>query len=134
VQLAKAGLAHKNPYLAVSNTFGREELGDRTFDYIWASQIMYHFDNATMEAFLERIASYMVADSRFYGDIIGYPNEVGPHSYWKQFSFYLHELEYLEEVGRRHGLTMKNVGAIEAFGYPKEIALRTNTLLEFRKA
>jgi len=133
IQLAKAGLADRNPFLAVSNTFGREELGDRKFDYIWASQILYHLENEKIKDCFESVAARMKSGSRFYGDIIGYPNKVGPDSYWHEFSFFLHTPDFLEALGERHGLKMTNLGKIEDYGYPSTLSLKTNDLLEFQK-
>ena len=134
IQLAKAGFADRNPFLAVSSTFGQEELGDRKFDYIWASQILYHLSDEMIEACLESVAAHMKPDSRFYGDIIGCPaNRIQPDSHWHEFSFFLHSPDFLEALGGKCGLKMTNLGKIEDYGYPSTIGLKTNILLEFRK-
>lgn len=69
VQIAKSDLVMKNPSLVVSDSFGRHELGDRKFDYIWASQVLYHLDNEKIKTCLEQISHRMKPGSRFYGDI-----------------------------------------------------------------
>jgi cyclopropane fatty-acyl-phospholipid synthase-like methyltransferase len=134
VQIAKAGLADKQPLVVASDNFGRDELGDRKYDFIWASQILYHFDNELMETFIEQMAGRMHADSIFYGDIIGYPNKVRSESQWQGFTFTLHTHEFLAEVGKRHGLSMKCIGQLSEHGYPGDIDLKTSEMLEFRKS
>lgn len=133
IQLAKTGLVDMNPFLAVSSMFGRDELGDRKFDYIWASQVMYHLDDEMIEACFENVAARMKPGSRFYGDIIGHPNRVRPDSSWREFSFFLHSPDFLDALGEKYGLKMTNLGKIEAYGYPSRVDLKTNNMLEFRK-
>ena len=133
LQLVKAGLVDKNPSLVVSSTFGRDELGDRKFDYIWASQVLYHLSDEKIRACFEQVSTRMKPHSKFYGDIIGYPNKVRPDSYWHEFSFFLHSPDFLKAVGENYGLKMTNLGKIEDYDYPKKTALKTNNMLEFRK-
>jgi len=70
LQIAKENLVAKNPFLIVSDNFGKTELGDREFDYFWASQVMYSMDEGQIDALLEQIAARMKPDSTFYGDIL----------------------------------------------------------------
>lgn len=133
IQVAKAGLADKTPFLAVSSTFGRNELGDLKFDYVWASQIMYHFDPEKIESCLEQVSARLKPDAKFYADIISTPNMVTPDKRWFEFSFYFHSLEHLNTLSKKHGLTMSNLGKIEEFGYPVDWGFKLNYLLEFRK-
>lgn len=134
IQTAKHGLADKNPYLVVSQSFGRDELGDRTFDYIWASQIMYHLDESTVDSLFAQLSGCTKSGSRFFCDIIGYPNNVRETSSWHEFTFHLHTFDTLETISGKHGFTMKQLGKIESFGYPSTISLKTNEMLEFTKS
>lgn len=133
-QLVKAGLVGKNPLLAVSSTFGRDELDGWTFDYIWASQVLYHLDEDGIDACFEQAASRMNGDSKFFGDIIGTPNKVKPDSRWNGFTFHLHSFDTIKALAAKQGLTARRLGKLSDCGYPDEIALKTSDMIEFRLA
>lgn len=134
IQLAKANLSVKNPFLAVSKSFGKEELGDRKFDYIWAGQVLYHFDDNTMNTLFKEISSRMILGSIFLGDILGSPYTPPSGIQWQKYKFYGHTPDALKTVGKRYGLQMINLGQICNFNYPKEVGgLSRNELLEFKK-
>lgn len=135
IQVAKAGLSEKNPFLIVSNTFGQKELASDLyiFDYIWASQMLYHLDEQKVDDLFKQVSIHMNSKSKFYTDIIGYPNNVKENSRWHEFSFFLHTFDFLKTKAKKYGLTMKRLGKIEDFGYPKTLNLRTNDMLEFQK-
>ena len=137
IQVAKAGLADKNPLLLVSESFGRDEMGcERKFDYIWMTQLFCHLNENVLNNCLKTVADYMTSDSRFYGDILGYPNEVWekPGLKWQEFTFYLHSLESIESVAEKYGLKVTCLGEIEKYGYPVGVGgLKNNKMLEFRR-
>jgi len=137
VQVAKAGLAGKNPLLVVSRTFGRDELSNGCkFDYIWASQIFYHLDDKKLEDCFEQVSVRMKVDSKFYADILGYPNKVwdSPDLKWFEFNFYLHSLEALKDLAENYGLEMTCLGEIQEYGYPQGAGgLKHNKMLEFHR-
>ena len=54
-------LAEKNPTLVCSSTFGKDELGDRQFDYVWVSQLSYHLDEVQTARLFEQLRSMMSA-------------------------------------------------------------------------
>jgi SAM-dependent methyltransferase len=131
--IAQEGLVYKNPTLIISDNFGRDQLNNHKFDYIWISQLLYHLDEKQIEFFFKQIAPRMKPDSCLYGDIIGYPNKIGPGSYWSVFRFHLHSFDFLSDIVSQFGLTMRPLGQIHQFGYPAKIGLNTNEMLEFRK-
>lgn len=130
MQIAREGLASKNPFLAVSDSFGWKELNGRRFDYIWCSQLLYHLDEKQVDSLLQRAAHFLAPRGRFYGDIIGYPNAVKEDSQWNGFRFYLHTVDVLKDIAARHLLDVTPKGQIEDYGYPSQIRLKTNALLE----
>lgn len=134
VQVAKAGLAVKNPHLLVSSTFGSQELDGYKFDYIWASQMTYHLDSSLLESCLEQVASCLKPDGKFYADFISNPDQVRPDKRWLDYSFHFHKLEDVVELSKSKGLAMSNLGKIEDYGYPVAWRLKNNYLLEFRLA
>lgn len=133
VQVARAGLVGKNPTLIISQSFGRDELGERRYDFIWASQVLYHLDAGDLRVCFERAAAHMGPDSRFYGNIIHDPNLHPVWSQWEGFPFYPHPLDFVRELGDRCGLDAVPLGPMRNFGYPDVGDLSHFTMLEFRK-
>lgn len=134
-QIEKARLEDKRPFLAVSATFGRDELGERIFDYFWMSQLFYHLDDDAAELCFEQVAARMKPGGRLIGDFI--PTD-GPSERrdddWQGFSFFHRPFSFFEELASRHGLHMIRHGKLREFGYPvkKTYTLSNNELLEFR--
>ncbi len=133
IQVARAGLVHKNPHLVISRTFGNEELGDRTYDYIWASQVLYHLDPVSLESCFERVVRRMKPDGRFFGNIIHDPSLHKVWSTWEGFPFHPHQHDFVCELGDRYGLETKMLGSMRDFGYPNVGDLSHFTMLEFRR-
>ncbi len=136
IQIAKSDLVLKNPSLVVSESFGRHELGERKFDYVWASQVLYHLDDEKIKMCLEHISDRMKPGTKFYGDILGFPNKVWgcPDLQWHEFRFYLHTIDFVSKIAEEYNLKVADLGEIQNFNYPKEAGwLRTNKMLEFTK-
>ena len=131
LQIVKADLAHKNPLVIVSDCFGEDELNGHYFDYILASQIMYHLDHSLVRKLFKLLKKLTKSGSKFYCDIIGFPNKVCQESHWNGFRFHLHTIEQIKSIGEKHGFTMNHLGRIEQFGYPTDVNLKTNEMLEF---
>lgn len=129
-QIIKERLTTKAPFISVSDTFGDKELNGVMFDFMWASQIMYYFDNDKIRSLMEMISSKLKDKGKFLGDIIG------PKHYefkTKEHSWNLHTIESLSEVARELQLKVRNLGEIEQFGYPRRLELKTNILVEITK-
>lgn len=134
--IAEKGLVHKNPMLICSSTFGKHELDGQKFDYLWASQILYHLPEETMHELFEQLNRRMTADSVFFGDIIGdHPERktIESKGFWREFSFHLHSPDSLQKMADRHGLSVEPLDTIGNFGYPKELGLHTNLMLKITK-
>jgi SAM-dependent methyltransferase len=131
--VAKHSLVHQNPTLVNSDTFGRNELPDRTFDYMWVSQLCCHLDDAQMIQLFEQARASLKPDSVFLTDVMD-PGTVLPEGHrWSGFLFHIRPFEYYANLASRFGFSMKTRGQISEFGYPEHIdLLKTNTLLEFR--
>ncbi len=135
-QIAEKNLVHKNPILIYSSNFGKNELDQIQFDYLWASQILYHLPEEKIDRLFEQISSRMTPSSLFFGDIIGdHPirDTITTEGYWREFSFYLHSIESLQTMADQYRLTLTSLGPIGELGYPKEIALHTNRMLKITK-
>jgi SAM-dependent methyltransferase len=128
--IEEAGLSSKKPVLLRSDSFGRNELAERQFDYLWCSQMLYHLDEGLLEKLFAQVAKFLLPDGRFYGDIIGYPNDVTESSSWNGFAFHMHTPESVKKIAGRSGLTVRNLGQIGSYGYPSDVILRNNNILE----
>lgn len=128
-QVLRHNLVHKNPALIMSNSFGRRELPDRTFDYFWISQLLYHLSLAQIEDLFFQVASQMKPTSLFFGDIVDYRSQSAPGIHWQEFQYYHHQPEDLKSTANNAGLNLAILGQTGDFGYPETLALSTNYVL-----
>lgn len=133
MQIVREGLASKNPFLVVSESFGWKELKGYQFDLIWCSQLLYHLDARQVDELLERASQFLAPGGRLYGDILGFPNVIKEDSQWNGFRFHLHTVELLREIAARHQLEVTPKGQTEDYGYPSQVRFKTNVLLEISR-
>ncbi len=129
-QIVRHNLAAKNPTLILSSTFGDRELNGNTFDFVWASQILYYFDKQLMSNLLAFIAKRLNPQGRFLGDIIG------PEHYEFRFpecGWVKHTVETIQRAADVHKLQVRSLGRIADFGYPKRLSLHSNILIEITR-
>ena len=131
-QIARHNLAAKNPRVFVSSSFGREELCDETFDFMWASQVLYYFDVGTMSDLLGMARQRLNPGGKFLGDVFAldhyefrHPENAG--------KYVRHTPESMQALAARHELKVRCLGTIGQFGYPKRLSLRTNLLFEITR-
>ena len=130
ILVGKHSLAHKNPAIIHSSCFGKTELDGRTFDYIWASQVLYYFDNIKMRDLMECIAQRLHDSGTFLGDI------VGPRHYECRYpgeGYVIHDIQSLADLARQHGLSLVDHGEIEQYHYPSRLSHRSNHLIALRR-
>lgn len=132
-QVKRHKLQSKNPRIFTSSTFGRQELGEQTFDFVWASQILYYFDAPKMAELFAALLPRLRPGGKILGDVFTpdhyefkYPEHVG--------RYFRYTPESMIALAAQHGLTARFLGRIEQFGYPKRLTLRSNLLFEFTRA
>lgn len=127
MQVARHGLSSKNPTLLISSNFGDEELGARKFDFFWASQILYYFDNEKLASLLAFIRKRLNRNGKFLGDIYG-----SRHYEFKypESNVVLHSVETIQRLAKVQGLRARPLGEIVQYGYPKRLSLHSNLLIE----
>jgi len=135
-QIAKARLEDKQPVVLVSGSFGKDELGDRTFDYFWVSQLLYHLEDSQLDACFAEVAARMRPHGRFVGDFI--PTDGPPirtENDWQGFTFFERPFDYFVDLAAKHGFEVIRRGKLRDLGYPTKWTynLGDNELLEFRK-
>ena len=127
--IARNRLAGKNARLIVSATYGEELLNGTRFDYIWASQILYLFDEAKIAEVFAFIKRRLKPEGKFLGDIIN------PLHYeallYPRCGFIRHEVDALTRIAEAQGLHLQLLGELKEFNYPKRLQLRSSLLLEF---
>lgn len=132
LQVVREKLTVKNPFLAVADDFGEKFL-TRKFDYIWTSQLLYHLEEHQVDSLFQVVAGVLNKTGIFLCDIIGYPNKVDKTSQWSGFKYHLHNEDFIMKTAIKYRLISESLGPIEQYGYPSEIALKTNILLKISK-
>lgn len=130
--IARHKLSSRAPSVMVSSTFGKAELGERNFDFIWASQVLCFFNDDVMEELFVNIQRRLAPGGKFLADVYAldhyefrYPERRGQYN--------RHAPESLQAVAQKHGLQARFLGTIEQFGYPRRLSLKTNMLFEFTR-
>ena len=126
-QLGKAGLAAKNPRLLFTETFGENELGDETFDFVWSFSVLYHLTDELLDAWFKQVARRM----RENGLCIANINAEMPESTWLQFPFNRRDPAFYAGVAERHGLKMTELGTLESLGFRLTSGEKKNRLIRF---
>jgi len=131
-QIARHGLGAKNPRILLSGSFGDEVLQSEKFDYMWASQIVYYFDDIMMGRLLQFIDKRLKPGGKFLGDIFSpdhyefkYPEHPG--------KYIRHTPESIQLLAKQYGLQARCLGPIADFQYPKRLYLRSNLLMEIMR-
>lgn len=129
-QIKKYQLEKKNPFLSLSSSFGQKELRQVKFDFIWASQILYYFDDEKLKSLMEMLSLFLEDDGKFLGDIIGTKHyEFKTHEH----KWYLHTLASISKIASDYKLKVENLGEIEKYNYPGKLSLKSNNLILITK-
>jgi len=128
-QIAKLDLSDKKPDVFVSRSFGRDELGDRTFDFVWCFQVLYHLEDHLAEQCLEQIARFLGSDAVCFANV----NVVGGSGRWLEFPFLKRSIEFYESLAEKCGLSIRSLGQLKDFGYTRKVAGQHNYMLELRR-
>ena len=74
-ELALAGLTHKNPHLAVSDSFALQKFG-QTFDYLLAVSVFTHVFTNDILSCLRAAREVLAVDGRFFASFFCAPHSV----------------------------------------------------------
>jgi SAM-dependent methyltransferase len=126
-QIKKHKLETKKPRIFVSSDFGASELRE-TFDFIWASQMLYYFDDEKLKGIFRTVATQLAPGGKFLGDVF----ELDHYEFrFPELGKYVrHTPESMQKVAAHAGLNCTLLGTIGEFGYPKRLSLRKNLLFE----
>lgn len=112
-QVARRGLSSKHPRVLVSTTFGRDELGDRRFDVVWAFQLLYHLTDDQVTDCMVEIAGRLTRSGVAYANV----NSSVPSGAWKQFPYLQRPMAHYLDAGRRAGLDVEPLGSLADLGF-----------------
>ena len=124
--IKKHKLENKQPFLFLSDNFGMERLNGTKFCFIWASQILYYFNEQKLHALMEWLSVILEDKGKFLGDIIGPKHYEFKH---KEHNWFLHNVESLGSIAEKYNLKVDNLGEIREYGYPNRLSLGTNNLI-----
>jgi len=131
-QIGRHKLSCRKPRLILSDTFGDAELNGQQFDFMWASQILYYFDDEKMDRLLKMIRTRLKGGGTFLGDTFA-PDHYEFRHPEHPGKYVRHTIESLTAQAERHGLQVRCLGVIGDFGYPKRLSLRTNPLYQITR-
>ena len=129
-QIIRYNLLEKKPFLALSESFGNEELNGICFDYIWASQVLYYFNNNKIKSLMKILSTRLKENGKFLGDIMStnrYEFKTSINGY------YLHTAESLNNIANDFNLKVREIGELVKYGYPKRVVASTSVLIEITK-
>jgi SAM-dependent methyltransferase len=129
-RIAEHGLAHKNPRLIHSTNLGDEHLDDHEFDYIWASQILYYFNDQQLKSLFAFVRRRLRSGGRFLGDFIN--PELFDSVYYPRCGFIRRNTDELRTIASSEGISARMLGKLEDFRYPQKLSLRSSLLFEFK--
>lgn len=132
--VAEHGLVDKNPAFVHSATFGRDELGERTFDFVWVSQLSYHLADSQVADLFGQIRARTCGASLALIDVIDPEIELGFHTHWSGFPYHVRPYAFFEAAAQAAGLSPRWHGRIADYGYPAAINLSANRLLALHRA
>lgn len=126
-QLAKEGLAGKNPRLVVSDSFGTETLGEAKFDILWSFSVLFHLSDELVTRWFAEAGRRLAPQGRYWANI----NVTEEESQWLQFPFLRRKPEFYAELGAKNGLKMQILGSLADLGFRDQGPERNNLMLEF---
>ncbi|MEO6995116.1 MAG: class I SAM-dependent methyltransferase [Lacunisphaera sp.] len=130
-QVIRHHLVSKNPRLIQSAKFGDDFLAEASFDFIFVSQLLYLFDDATMAVLMAFIRRRLNAGGKFLGDIVNPEKHATVSAHYS--SYIPHTFESIQRLARTEGLSVRSLGEIIQYQYPARLTLRQSLMLEFTK-
>jgi SAM-dependent methyltransferase len=130
-QIERYGLAAKNPRIIYSAQFGNEVLNAERFDFLWASQILYYFDDQKLSEFFKTAHTRLNSGGKLLGDFID-PDRFDA-IYYPGCNFIRHTVEDVQRLAHSQGLRARALGPLQDLNYPRRLLLRTSVMMEFSK-
>ncbi len=128
-EISRHHLWYKKPTLLVTSSFGDDQLGDAQFDFIWLSQILYYFDEPTLQRLFAMASRRLRPGGILAGDILG-PRSDSTFLQCRNPRPPAHTPESIKMLAAGYGLSTTCLGTLDQFGYPTRLNLSHNLLLK----
>lgn len=126
MEIARAGVAGRNPRLVVANDFGAKALGRQTFDIIWSFSVLYHLSDELVEQWFANVKRRLTPEGHYWANF----NDGLEDSRWLEFPFLNRDAAFYEAIASRNGLKMKELGTLESLGFAGKGEERKNVMIE----
>ena len=127
-QINRHSLAGKEPTILLSDDFGRGNLGQQKFDYVWCFQLFYHLEDHLIYDCLEQISRVLARSGFCYVNV----NLTLAEGKWKQFPYVRRPLQFYESMAEKHGLLVKDLGQQRDWGFTTKVCGQFEHMLELR--
>ncbi|UPK02390.1 class I SAM-dependent methyltransferase [Bradyrhizobium sp. 170] len=129
-EIGKAKLSAKNPRLICSTSFGAEEIGDQSFDFVYSFSVLYHLSDEILVNYFRFVSKRLGSG----GVCIANVNTDTQSDRWLEFPFLQKSIETYETMARAHALQTKKIGTLADLGFRHIGAMEArNPILEFRR-
>jgi SAM-dependent methyltransferase len=126
--ISRQKLGAKNPRIVHTTTFGREELGNDTFDFIVAFSVLYHLDDPLVAQLMQQVVRRLSQRGVCYANV----NTWQQPSRWLEFPFLQRPLSFYSEMAQQAGLQTEFLGLGKDFGLTETDIACLNHYLAFR--
>lgn len=129
-EIAREGLAGRNPRLIVSDNFAATVLGNETFDMIWSFSVLYHLSDELVEDWFANVRKRLAPKGRYWANF----NDDMDESRWLEFPFVRRGVEFYEDLAERNGLRLRVLGTIGDLGFKGQGMEKNNRMIEVTHA
>lgn len=130
MEIARAGVADRNPRLIVAGDFGADALGQETFGIIWSFSVLYHLSDELVGELFANVRQRLAPGGTYWANI----SDTMEDSRWLEFPFLNRKADFYRDVARENGLSMKTLGTLKDLGFAGTGGERENIMLEITHA
>jgi SAM-dependent methyltransferase len=112
-ELCDAGLEDKCPTLIVGD-IGAIDIPAR-LDFVWAFSVLIHMTDEIVERTMAFVSRQLSSDGAFYANVRTDTHRADGH--WQGFPVASRSLAFYDEICARHGLVMRDLGALAGLGH-----------------
>jgi SAM-dependent methyltransferase len=127
-QVGRSSLSDKNPRLIRSDDFGRTELGDDKFDFVWSFSVLYHLSDEILDQLFCQVARRLRPEGQFVANVMTDME----NSTWLEFPFLKRSVDFYRSAAGKYKLRTVNLGSLAELGFRLPSEERNNPLLQFK--
>ncbi|HUB74334.1 MAG TPA: class I SAM-dependent methyltransferase [Solirubrobacteraceae bacterium] len=114
-ELAEAGLEHKRPTLICSEDPAQVQLAEPV-DVAWSFSVLFHMRDEIVDACFALVARSLSEHGVFYANV-SLSDEREEQGRWQGFPVISRPREFYAQLAARHGLSIEDVGRLDALGH-----------------